>query len=119
MHGFHGTKGADRMAPAGPMRTTLDIEDDVLAAAKELARRQGTSAGESATAATANLEQQLSEEARLSRQPRSQLIREALETLLSQGWHERAQAALKQAAVALTSDAGACEEPRELAAPAC
>ncbi len=28
------------------MRTTLDIEDDVLAAAKELARRQGTSAGE-------------------------------------------------------------------------
>jgi len=28
------------------MRTTLDIEDDVLAAARELARRQGTSAGE-------------------------------------------------------------------------
>ena len=28
------------------MRTTLDIEDDVLAAAKELARRQGPSAGE-------------------------------------------------------------------------
>ena len=28
------------------MRTTLDIEDDVLAAAKELARRHGTSAGE-------------------------------------------------------------------------
>jgi hypothetical protein len=27
------------------MRTTLDIEDDVLAAAKELARLQGTSAG--------------------------------------------------------------------------
>ena len=27
------------------MRTTLDKEDDVLAAAKELARRQGTSAG--------------------------------------------------------------------------
>ncbi|MCP9927887.1 ribbon-helix-helix domain-containing protein [Cyanobium sp. CH-040] len=27
------------------MRTTLDIEDDVLAAAKELARRQGMSAG--------------------------------------------------------------------------
>ncbi len=25
------------------MRTTLDLEDDVLAAAKELARRQGTS----------------------------------------------------------------------------
>ncbi len=28
------------------MRTTLDIEDDVLAAARELARRQGTSAGQ-------------------------------------------------------------------------
>ncbi|MCP9916654.1 hypothetical protein [Cyanobium sp. ATX 6F1] len=27
------------------MRTTLDIEDDLLAAAKELAMRQGTSAG--------------------------------------------------------------------------
>lgn len=27
------------------MRTTLDIEDDVLLAAKELARRDGTSAG--------------------------------------------------------------------------
>jgi hypothetical protein len=27
------------------MRTTLDIEDDVLAVAKELARRQGVSAG--------------------------------------------------------------------------
>ncbi len=28
------------------MRTTLDIEDDVLAAACELARRQGTTAGQ-------------------------------------------------------------------------
>ncbi len=28
------------------MRTTLDIADDVLAAAKELARQQGTTAGE-------------------------------------------------------------------------
>ncbi|MCX5956566.1 MAG: ribbon-helix-helix domain-containing protein [Cyanobacteria bacterium] len=28
------------------MRTTLDIEDDVLTAAKELARRQGVSAGQ-------------------------------------------------------------------------
>ncbi|MFZ2627772.1 MAG: hypothetical protein WAX67_02690 [Rugosibacter sp.] len=27
------------------MRTTLDIEDDILLAAKELARRDGTSAG--------------------------------------------------------------------------
>jgi hypothetical protein len=29
-----------------PMRTTLDIEDDVLAAVRELARRQHTSAGQ-------------------------------------------------------------------------
>lgn len=29
-----------------PMRTTLDIEDDVLLAAKELARRSGSSAGQ-------------------------------------------------------------------------
>jgi hypothetical protein len=28
------------------VRTTLDIDDDVLAAARELARRQGTSAGQ-------------------------------------------------------------------------
>jgi hypothetical protein len=28
------------------MRTTLDIEDDLLAAAKELARRQGVSVGQ-------------------------------------------------------------------------
>ncbi len=28
------------------MRTTLDIEDDVLSAAKELARRSGSSAGQ-------------------------------------------------------------------------
>jgi hypothetical protein len=28
------------------MRTTLDIEDDVLAAARELARRQGTTTGQ-------------------------------------------------------------------------
>ncbi len=34
------------------MRTTLDIEDDVLAAARELARRQGTTAVEEACAAT-------------------------------------------------------------------
>ena len=29
-----------------PMRTTLDIDDDLLAAAKELARREGRTAGE-------------------------------------------------------------------------
>ncbi|MEI7953401.1 MAG: hypothetical protein WCH37_12110 [Synechococcaceae cyanobacterium ELA182] len=56
------------------------------------------------------------EEARLSGQPRSQLLREALETLLSQRRQERAQAALRLAAVALASDAGACAEAREMAA---
>ncbi len=55
-----------------------------------------------------HLEQQLSEEARLSGQPRSQLMREALETLLSQRREGRAQAALRLAAEALASDAGAC-----------
>ena len=35
--------GCTELGPA--MRTTLDIEDDVLAAAKELAQRQGVSAG--------------------------------------------------------------------------
>jgi metal-responsive CopG/Arc/MetJ family transcriptional regulator len=63
-----------------------------------------------------HLEQQLNEEARLSGQPRSQLLREALETLLSQRREGRAQASLRQAAVALASDAGACEEVREMAA---
>jgi hypothetical protein len=33
------------MESSVPMRTTLDLEDDVFAAAKELARRLGTSAG--------------------------------------------------------------------------
>ena len=63
-----------------------------------------------------HLEHQLSEEARLSGQPRSQLMREALETLLSQRRQGRAQAALRLAAVALANDAGACAEVRELAA---
>ena len=62
------------------------------------------------------LEQQLKEEAQLSGQPRSQLMREALETLLSQRREERAQAALRLAAVALASDADASAEARELAA---
>ena len=62
------------------------------------------------------LEQQLNEEARLSGQPRSQLMRETLKTLLSQRREERAQAALRLAAVALASDAGACAEAREIAA---
>jgi len=33
------------MGTVMPMRTTLDLEDDVLAAGKELARTHGTSAG--------------------------------------------------------------------------
>jgi len=63
-----------------------------------------------------HLEQQLNEEARLSGQPRSQLLREALESLLSHRREERAQAALRLAAEALASDAGACAEVREMAA---
>ena len=63
-----------------------------------------------------HLEQQLNEEARRSGQPRSQLLREALETLLHQRQEERAQAALKLAAVALASDAGACAEAQAMAA---
>jgi predicted transcriptional regulator len=63
-----------------------------------------------------SLEQQLNEEARLSGQPRSQLMREALETLLVQRREERAQAALRLAAEALASDAGAYAEAREIAA---
>lgn len=30
----------------GPMRTTLDIDDDVLAVAKQLARQKGSTAGQ-------------------------------------------------------------------------
>ncbi len=63
-----------------------------------------------------HLEQQLNVESRLSGQPRSQLMREALEALLAQRREGRAQASLRQAAVALASDAGACAEVREIAA---
>jgi metal-responsive CopG/Arc/MetJ family transcriptional regulator len=63
-----------------------------------------------------HLEQQLRVEARLSGQPRSQLMREALENLLSQRREARAQAALRLAAVALASDADACAEAQEMAA---
>ena len=62
------------------------------------------------------LEQQLNEEARLSGQPRSQLLREALETLLSQRREARAQAALRLAAEALASDLSASAEDQEMAA---
>lgn len=34
------------LLPIPPMRTTLDIDDDLLAAAKELARQRGRSAGQ-------------------------------------------------------------------------
>jgi len=63
-----------------------------------------------------HLEQQLRVEARLSGQPRSQLMREALENLLSQRREARAQAALRLAAVALASDADAYAEAQEMAA---
>ena len=43
-------------------------------------------------------------------------MREALEALLAQRREGRAQASLRQAAVALASDAGACAEVREMAA---
>jgi hypothetical protein len=43
-------------------------------------------------------------------------MREALETLLSQRREGRAQAALRLAAEALASDAGACGEAQEMAA---
>jgi hypothetical protein len=43
-------------------------------------------------------------------------MREALETLLSQRREGREQAALKLAAGALASDAGACAEAREISA---
>lgn len=72
--------------------------------------------GEVSLRLPAHLEQQLNEEARRSGQPRSQLLREALENLLHQRREERALAALKLAAVALASDAGACAEAREIAA---
>lgn len=36
----------DRLTPALDMRTTLDIDDDLLAAAKELARRERSTAGQ-------------------------------------------------------------------------
>jgi Arc/MetJ-type ribon-helix-helix transcriptional regulator len=58
----------------------------------------------------------INEEARLSGQPRSQLLREALETLLSQRREARAQAALRLAAEALASDLGASAEAQEMVA---
>jgi Arc/MetJ-type ribon-helix-helix transcriptional regulator len=62
-----------------------------------------------------HLEQQLNEEARLSGQPRSQLMREALETLLSQRREGRAQAALRPAACSRLNQPGSRE--RETSQP--
>ena len=54
-----------------------------------------------------DLERQLSSEAQLSGQPRSQLIREALEALLKQRQRQRTEAALVAAAQALALDPSA------------
>ena len=62
------------------------------------------------------LERQLCQEASLSGQPRSQLIREALEALLARRRRERSEAALMAAARALASDPGAREEVQALEA---
>jgi predicted transcriptional regulator len=63
-----------------------------------------------------DLEQQLSQEARLSGQSRSQLLREALDGLLCRRRQERAQAALRGAASALAADPSSREEVLEIAA---
>jgi predicted transcriptional regulator len=62
-----------------------------------------------------DLESRLSEEARLSGQGRSQLIREALEALLLHRREERAQAVLRKAAQALVADPGAGAEALDIA----
>lgn len=56
------------------------------------------------------LESKLAQEAHLSGQPRSQLIREALEALLALRERQRNEAALAAAATALAADADACQE---------
>jgi metal-responsive CopG/Arc/MetJ family transcriptional regulator len=56
------------------------------------------------------LENKLAQEAQFSGQPRSQLIREALEALLSLRERQRNEAALAAAASALASDVDACQE---------
>ena len=61
------------------------------------------------------LETKLAEEASLSGQPRSQLIREALEVLLAIRQRQRDQAALAAAAMALASDPDARREAQLLA----
>jgi metal-responsive CopG/Arc/MetJ family transcriptional regulator len=61
------------------------------------------------------LERKLGLEARLSGQPRSQLLREALEDLLSRRERERSVAELVAAAKALVADPEAIEESLALA----
>ena len=62
------------------------------------------------------LERRLGEEARHCGQPRSELIREALEELLRRREQERFMAGLVAAAEALTSDAAARAESLDVAA---
>ncbi len=62
------------------------------------------------------LERKLSQEASLSGQPRSQLIREALETLLAQRERQRAETALMAAARVLADDPAARQEALAVAA---
>lgn len=62
-----------------------------------------------------DLDQKLADEVRRTGQPRSQLIREALEALLAQRRRERLDAQLRDAATALASDPEARQEALELA----
>ena len=61
------------------------------------------------------LEDKLAQEVSLSGQPRSQLIREALEVLLAQRERQRNEAALAAAAAALACDNEARQEARVVA----
>ena len=63
-----------------------------------------------------DLERKLSQEATISGQPRSQLIREALEDLLSRRERERVVAAMVAAAKALAADPDARAEALAVAA---
>ena len=62
-----------------------------------------------------DLDQKLVEEVTRTGQPRSQLIREALEALLAQRRRERLDAQLRDAATALASESEARQEALELA----
>ncbi len=62
-----------------------------------------------------DLDQKLAKEVRRTGQPRSQLIREALEALLDQRQRERLAAQLRDAATVLASNPEARQEALELA----